>query len=109
LVRSDGHRCCHGLRLLEVAVSVDVAPAALTSTFLTSIVGATSHSLLGLTTDGDIAPDWQLGLLCGLGGLIGGNVGVRLQPRLPETALRVLLGVLATALALLYIQQAITA
>jgi hypothetical protein len=56
LVRWAGHRCCHGLRLLEVAVSVDVAPAALASTFLTSIVGATSYSLLGLTTDGDEPP-----------------------------------------------------
>jgi uncharacterized membrane protein YfcA len=85
----------------------EVAPAALTSTFLTSIVGATAYAFLVLTTTGDIAPEWHLGLLCGLGGLIGGYVGARLQPRVPETALRVLLGVLATVLALLYIQQAV--
>ena len=84
-----------------------VAPAALTSTFLTSIVGAVTYTLIGLATAGDIAPDWGLGLLCGLGGLIGGYLGARLQPRLPETALRVLLGVLATALALLYLRQAV--
>jgi uncharacterized membrane protein YfcA len=84
-----------------------VAPAALTSTFLTSIVGAVTYTLIGLTTAGDIAPDWGLGLLCGLGGLIGGYLGARLQPRLPETALRVLLGVLATGLALLYLHQGI--
>jgi uncharacterized membrane protein YfcA len=86
-----------------------VAPAALTSTFLTSIVGATAYAILGLAADGDIGPDWRLGLLCGLGGLIGGYLGAHLQPRLPENALRGLLGVLATALALLYIQQAISA
>jgi uncharacterized protein len=84
-----------------------VAPAALTSTFLTSIVGAITYTLIGLAEDGDIAPDWGLGLLCGLGGLIGGYLGARLQPRLPETALRLLLGVLATALAVLYLAQAV--
>lgn len=85
-----------------------VAPAALASTFVASIVGALTYTLIGLTTPGDIAPDWALGLLCGLGGLSGGYLGARLQPRLPETALRALLGVLATALALLYIHQATT-
>jgi len=85
-----------------------VAPAALTSTFVTSIVGPVTYTLIGLTTAGDIAPDWGLGLLCGLGGLIGGYLGARLQHRLPETVLRVLLGVLATALALLYLRQGIT-
>jgi hypothetical protein len=39
-----------------------VAPAALTSTFLTSIVGAGTYSLLALVSTGDIAPDWPLGL-----------------------------------------------
>ena len=86
-----------------------VAPAALTSTFVTSVAGAGTYALLGLAVDGDIAPEWGLGLLCGLGGLIGGYLGAHLQPRIPEHALRVLLGVLAAALALLYIQQAVTA
>jgi uncharacterized membrane protein YfcA len=84
-----------------------IAPAALASTFLTSIVGAATYGGLALTTTGDIAPDWGLGLLCGLGGLIGGYLGARLQPRLPETGLRLLLGLLATGLALLYLGQAI--
>jgi uncharacterized membrane protein YfcA len=47
-------------------------------------------------------------LLCGLGGLIGGYLGARLQPHLPERALRFLLGTLATALAALYITDALT-
>ncbi len=64
---------------------VQVAPAVLTSTFVISVVGAATFTVLGLTTTGDIVPDWQLGLLCGLGGLIGGYLGARLQPRLPET------------------------
>ncbi|WP_369149621.1 sulfite exporter TauE/SafE family protein [Streptomyces sp. R44] len=78
------------------------APAALASTFATSLVGATTYALLSLTPTGNIAPDWSLGLACGLGGLIGGYIGARLQPHLPETLLRLLLGTLATALGALY-------
>ncbi|GAA4604745.1 putative membrane protein YfcA [Actinoplanes octamycinicus] len=86
-----------------------IAPAALASTFVTSIVGAATYGVLALTTSGDIAPHWLLGLLCGAGGLIGGYLGARLQPRLPERTLRLLLGTLATALAVLYLIQATTA
>jgi hypothetical protein len=86
-----------------------IAPAALACTFATSITGAAVYGLLALTTDGDIAPHWTLGLLCGTGGLIGGYLGARLQPHLPERALRLLLGVLATALATLYLVQSLAA
>ncbi|GAA2189576.1 hypothetical protein [Micromonospora lupini] len=48
-----------------------IAPAALASTFLASIVGAGTYGILALTTTGDIAPHRILGLLCGAGGLIG--------------------------------------
>ncbi|MFF5288077.1 sulfite exporter TauE/SafE family protein [Paractinoplanes globisporus] len=85
-----------------------LAPAVLASTFLTSIAGAATYVVLAATTSGTIAPDWALGLLSGLGGLIGGYVGARLQPHLPERVLRLLLGVLATALATLYAVQAAT-
>jgi uncharacterized protein len=85
-----------------------IAPAALASTFLTSIAGAGTYGLLALTTTGNIAPHWSLGLLCGAGGLLGGYLGARLQPYLPETTLRVLLGVLATSLAVLYLVQGLS-
>ncbi|MEU0479215.1 sulfite exporter TauE/SafE family protein [Streptosporangium sp. NPDC006013] len=91
-------------RGLPVAV---VAPAALASTFVTSIAGALTYAVLSLTTSGDIAPEWALGLVCGLGGLIGGYVGAHLQPRLPETGLRLLLGGLAIAVAGMYAVQAL--
>ncbi|WP_246238640.1 TSUP family transporter [Acrocarpospora corrugata] len=84
-----------------------VAPAALASTFVTSIAGALTFGVLSLTTTGDIAPEWALGLVCGLGGLIGGYVGAHLQPRLPETGLRLLLGGLAIAVAGMYAVQAL--
>lgn len=82
-----------------------VAPAALAATFVTSIVGAATYALLSLASTGDVAPDWLLGLSCGAGGLLGGNLGARLQPHLPETALRLLLGTLATGVGALYTVQ----
>jgi len=83
-----------------------VAPAALASTFVTSVAGAVTYGLLALVAPGDVAPNWTVGLACGLGGLLGGYAGARLQPRLPERGLRLLLGVLATGLATLYLLQA---
>ncbi|AGZ40560.1 sulfite exporter TauE/SafE family protein [Actinoplanes friuliensis] len=83
-----------------------VAPAALASTFVTSVAGAVTFALLALTGRGDIAPDWSVGILCGVGGLIGGYLGAHLQPRLPERGLRLVLGGLAVALAVVYAIQA---
>ncbi len=86
-----------------------VAPAALAATFATSLVGAATFALLSLTGRGNVSPDWYLSLSCGLGGLVGGYLGARLQPRLPETALRLLLGTLATAIGTLYTVQTLLA
>ena len=85
----------------------EVAPAALASTFVTSIVGAATYALLATNASGSIAPNWSVGLACGLGGLVGGYLGARLQPHLPERQLRLLLGAIAVALALLYLVEAI--
>ncbi|OQD56277.1 hypothetical protein BM536_008280 [Streptomyces phaeoluteigriseus] len=84
-----------------------VAPAALASTFATSVVGASTYALLSLVHHGSIAPDWFIGLACGLGGLIGGYLGARLQPYLPDTFLRLLLGTLAATLGALYAVDAL--
>ena len=83
-----------------------VAPAALASTFATSLVGAATYAVLAINTTGSIAPKWGVGLACGLGGLVGGYLGARLQPHLPERKLRLLLGSLAIALAFLYLAEA---
>ncbi|MFF0226670.1 sulfite exporter TauE/SafE family protein [Streptomyces sp. NPDC004629] len=85
-----------------------VAPAALASTFLTSLVSAGAYGLLSLTGGDNIAPDWLLGLACGLGGLTGGYLGAHLQPRIPERLLRLLLGTLAAAVGALYAAQALS-
>jgi uncharacterized membrane protein YfcA len=84
-----------------------VVPAALACTFVTSVVGAGTYAVLVMTTTGDIAPNWLLGLSGGLGGLVGGYLGANLQPRLPETALRLLLGILALGVGVLYTVQAL--
>jgi uncharacterized membrane protein YfcA len=85
-----------------------VAPAALASTFVTSIVGVATFAVLQANHAGSIAPDWSLGVACGLGGLCGGYLGASLQPRMPEKSLRTLLGLLAISLAALYAVQAVT-
>ena len=85
-----------------------VAPAALASTFVTSIVGVATFAVLQMNASGSIAPDWSLGIACGLGGLCGGYLGASLQPRMPERLLRTLLGLLAMSVAALYAVQAAT-
>ncbi|MFE2053543.1 TSUP family transporter [Streptomyces sp. NPDC059459] len=85
-----------------------VAPAALAATFVTSVAGASTYALLSLTVTGNVAPDWLLGLSCGAGGLLGGYLGAHLQPRLPETGLRLLLAVLATGVGVLYAVQVLS-
>jgi uncharacterized protein len=84
-----------------------VGPAALASTWVTSVIGVATYAVLALGAPGPIAPDWSLGLATGLGGLAGGWVGASLQPWLPEAALRRLLGLVALGLAVLYVIQVV--
>jgi uncharacterized membrane protein YfcA len=79
-----------------------VAPATITVTFVTSVVGVVAFALLSLGEGGSIAPDWTLGFAMGLGGLVGGYCGARLQGRLPEAAIRRILGALSVLLAIRY-------
>lgn len=81
---------------------VEVAPAALASTFLTSIVGVAAYAILSLRTSGSIAPDWIVGVGIGVGGLLGGFLGASIQPRVPEELLRRGLGLLALGLGIRY-------
>jgi len=76
------------------------------STFVTSLVGALTYLVLAIDATGSIAPQWRVGIACGLGGLVGGYLGARSQPRMPDRALRLLLGLFAVALSVLYLVEA---
>lgn len=80
-----------------------VAPAALASTFATSIIGVAAFAVIGLTTGQSLTPDWEVGVAIGIGGLLGSYLGASIQPRLPETTLRRILGILAAGIALNYV------
>ncbi len=92
--------------LLALGLSVyDVAGAALAATFVTSVVGVITYQLLQLRTGGTIAPDWALGLAMGAGGLAGGYLGARLQPRIPEALIRSGLGIVVCLIAVRYLLE----
>jgi uncharacterized membrane protein YfcA len=80
----------------------EVAPATLASTFVTSVAGVITFLALSTQHHGAVAPDWSIGLALGVGGLAGGYAGARLQPRLPEMAIRRLLGLLVVAIGIRY-------
>jgi uncharacterized protein len=80
-----------------------VAPAALASTFVTSVGGVITFTLLSLHQNGPVAPSWPTGIALGVGGLAGGYLGARIQSRLPDILIRRLVGVLVTAIAARYL------
>lgn len=85
-----------------------VAGAALAGTFLTSITGVIFYAILdvsGAVGAVNVAPDWTLGTLFGVGGLLGTYCGAYIQKYLPERIVRGVLGILITVLALQYIVQ----
>jgi uncharacterized membrane protein YfcA len=82
--------------------ATEVAPATLASTFLTSIAGVVTFVILSAEHQGSVAPDWGIGLALGVGGLLGGYTGAFLQPHLPETAIRRLLGILVLIIGIRY-------
>jgi uncharacterized protein len=76
----------------------EVAPATLASTFVTSIAGVVTFVIISMHDHGSVAPDWTVGIALGAGGLIGGYLGARLQPLLPGTLIRRVLGLLVLAI-----------
>jgi uncharacterized protein len=75
---------------------------------VTSVAGVLAYQALELAKgDSTIAPEWALGLSMGVGGLCGSYIGARLQRRIPEAALRRLLGIVCMLLAVRYALQAL--
>jgi len=82
--------------------AADVAPATLASTFVTSLGGVITFTILA-TGKSPATPDWPTGIALGIGGIIGGYIGARMQSRLPDTLIRRIAGVLAAAIAVRYL------
>ena len=80
-----------------------VAPAALASTFVTSVAGVVTFTILSAQTHGSVAPNWPTGVALGAGGVLGSYVGARLQSRLPDLLIRRLLGILEVAIAIRFL------
>ena len=80
-----------------------VAPAALASTFVTSVAGVITFAVLSLHQPGSVAPDWDTGIALGIGGLAGAYTGARRQSRLPDALIRRLVGILVIAIGARYL------
>jgi uncharacterized protein len=81
----------------------EVAPAALASTFVTSVAGVITFTILSAHAHGPVAPDWPTGIALGVGGLAGGYTGARVQSRLPDVLIRRVLGILVLAIGARYL------
>lgn len=69
-----------------------VAGPALMGTFITSVFGTFFYQALApFYPHLAVAPDWKLGILFGLGGLVGMYVGARLQKFLPAKLINLIL------------------
>ena len=85
-----------------------VAGAAMAGTFITSIAGVMYFYILavsGIAGSVAVTPDWMLGVLFGVGGMLGTYVGARVQKFLPDRVIKVILTVLIMFVAINYISQ----
>ena len=81
----------------------EVAPAALAATFVTSVAGVITFTVLSIHQHGPVAPDWPTGIALGIGGLAGAYTGARVQSRLPDVLIRRLVGILVVAIGARYL------
>lgn len=86
----------------------DVAPAALSSTFVTSLAGVITFLILSAHQHSSVAPDWPTGIALGLGGVAGAYTGARLQSRLPDDLIRRVVGLLVVAIGAWYLWSGVT-
>ena len=82
--------------------AAEVAPAALASTFVTSLGGVLTFTLLSLR-EGPVAPNWPTGIALGIGGIACGYLGARMQSRLPDSLIRRVVGIMAIAIAVRFL------
>jgi len=80
-----------------------VAGATLTATLLTSVFAVVGYAVLPAPAGVAASPDWALGALFGIGGLVGGNLGARCQRHVSQKALKGFLATVLLGLALRYL------
>jgi uncharacterized protein len=86
----------------------EVAPAALASTFVTSVAGVVTFTILSVHQHVPAAPNWPTGVALGAGGLAGGYTGARIQSRMPDVLIRRLVGVLVIAIGAYYLSSGLS-
>jgi uncharacterized membrane protein YfcA len=81
-----------------------VAGAALMGTFVTSVAGVFfSWAIAPFYPNMSVAPDWLLGFLFGLGGMIGMYQGAKLQKFVPAKAIKWMLAAIIVFVAVKYV------
>jgi uncharacterized protein len=81
----------------------EVAPATLAATFVTSVAGVITFTILSLHHHGPVSPSWPTGIALGAGGLAGAYAGARIQSGLPDLLIRRVMGVLVVAIGVRYL------
>ncbi len=79
-----------------------IAGAVLLGTFTSSVAGVAFYSFIPI--NGTVAaPDWMLGLLFGVGGLLGMYFGAKMQKYISEKWIKLVLGIIVFIIAFQYI------
>jgi uncharacterized membrane protein YfcA len=87
------------MEFLEVIFPV--ARTTLMSTFLDSIAGVTFYTVIPFELNA--VPDWPLGALFGVGGIVGMCLGARAQKYVPQNIIKVMIGVAILGVTIKYI------
>lgn len=82
-----------------------IAGAALMGTLITSVAGVIFYSSVPVANGVPTEPDWALGFLFGMGGLIGIYLGARCQKYVHQRHIKLILGSIITGLAIHYISS----
>lgn len=83
-----------------------VAGAALMGTFVTSIAGVVFyHAIAPYYPHVSVAPDWLLGFLFGIGGMVGMYLGARFQKFVPARTIKWMLAAIIVFTALKYVSE----
>jgi uncharacterized membrane protein YfcA len=90
--------------ILHIPVFTIAGPA-LFGTFMTSIAGVFFYSTIPFNSGQTAPPDWLLGFLFGVGGLLGMYLGARCQKYVPERTIKAILALIILIVSLKYIVQ----